>query len=57
MPSELIPARPLDEAKGWYARTVDKWRRLSKDYEQSPRSEEAFLQTAMIGLMLNRMAE
>jgi len=28
---------------------------LAKDYEQSPRSAEAFMQIAMIGLMLNRI--
>lgn len=32
------------------------WRRLSKDYEQSAWSEMAFIQIAMTGLMLNRLA-
>ena len=35
---------------------LGQWRRLSKDYEQSPWSEMAFIQIAMIGLMLNRLA-
>jgi len=43
---------------------LGQWRRLSKDYEQSPWSEMAFMpwskmafiQIAMTGLMLNRMA-
>jgi len=34
---------------------LGQWRRLAKDYEQSPRSTEAFMQIAMIGLMLNRL--
>jgi len=34
---------------------LGQWRRLAKDYEQSPRSEEAFIQIAMLGLMLNRL--
>ncbi len=34
---------------------LGQWRRLGKDYEQSPRSQEAFMQIAMIGLMLNRI--
>jgi transposase len=35
---------------------LGQWRRLAKDYEQSPCSEVAFIQVAMIGLMLNRLA-
>jgi putative transposase len=31
-------------------------RRLSKDYEQNPRSSEAWIQLAMIGLMTRRLA-
>ena len=34
---------------------LGQWRRLAKDYEQSPRAEEAFIQIAMLGLMLNRL--
>jgi len=30
---------------------LGQWRRLAKDYEQSPRSTEAFMQIAMIGLL------
>lgn len=36
---------------------LGQWRRLSKDYEQSPWSEMSFIQIAMTGLMLNRLAE
>ncbi len=31
------------------------WRRLAKDYEQVPQSEESFIHNAMTGLMLNRL--
>ncbi len=34
---------------------LGQWRRLAKDYEQSPHSEEALIQIAMMGLMLNRI--
>ena len=34
---------------------LGQWRRLSKDYEQSPWSEMSFIQIAMTGLMLNRL--
>jgi len=34
---------------------LGQWRRLAKDYEQSPCSAGAFMQIAMIGLMLNRI--
>ena len=34
---------------------LGQWRRLSKDYEQSPRCAEALIHIAMIGLMLNRI--
>ncbi len=34
---------------------LGQWRRLAKDYEQSAWSEMAFIQIAMIGLMLNRL--
>ena len=35
---------------------LGKWRRLSKDYEQLPRTQEAFIQIAMAALMLKRLA-
>ena len=35
---------------------LGQWRQLAKDYEQSPCSEVAFIQLAMIGLGLNRLA-
>ena len=35
---------------------LGQWRRLSKDYEQCIRSQEAFICIALTGLMLNRMA-
>lgn len=35
---------------------LGKWRRLSKDYEQLPRTQEAFIQIAMSALMLKRLA-
>jgi putative transposase len=34
---------------------LNKWRRLSKDYEQNPESSRACIQLAMIKLMLNRL--
>ncbi len=34
---------------------LGRWRRLSKDYEQNPRSSEAFIHLAMVGLMLKRL--
>ena len=33
----------------------NKWRRLSKDYEQNPRSSEAWILLVMTALMLNRL--
>ncbi len=35
---------------------LGKCRRLSKDYEQNPRSSEAWVYLAMIGLMVRRLA-
>ncbi len=35
---------------------LGKCRRLSKDYEQNPRSSEAWIRLAMIGLMIRRLA-
>lgn len=43
----------------WVERTfawLDQYRRLSKDYERIPATSEAFLYTAMIRLMVRRLA-
>lgn len=46
--------------KRWVVERTFAWlgkcRRLSKDYEQNPRSSEAWVWLAMIGLMLRRLA-
>ncbi len=34
---------------------LGQWRRLAKDYEQAPQSEESFIHMAMMGIMLNRL--
>ena len=34
---------------------LGRWRRLSKDYERTPESSEAFVTVAMIGLMVRRL--
>lgn len=45
--------------KRWVVERTFAWlgkcRRLSKDYEQNPRSSEAWVRLAMIGLMLRRL--
>jgi len=40
----------VERTFGWW----NKWRRLSKDYEQNPRSSEAWIHIVMIAIMLNR---
>jgi len=48
---EVLPRRwVVERTFGWW----NKWRRLSKDYEQNPRSSEAWIHIAMIAIMLNR---
>ncbi len=46
--------------KRWVVERTFAWlgkcRRLSKDYEQNPRSSEAWIRVAMIGLMIRRLA-
>lgn len=46
--------------KRWVVERTFAWlgkcRRLSKDYEQNPRSSEAWVYLAMIGLMVRRLA-
>ncbi len=49
---EVLPRRwVVERTCGW----CNKWRRLSKDYEQNPRSSEAWIHIVMIAIMLNRV--
>ena len=49
----VLPKRWIVERTfAWLGR----WRRLSKDYEQSPRMSETVIRIAMIGIMLRRLA-
>ncbi len=41
----------VERTFGW----LNRWRRLSKDYERTPASSEAFIKVAMIHLMLRRL--
>jgi putative transposase len=51
---QVIPRRwVVERTFAWLSRN----RRLSKDYEQLPESEEAFMQIAMIRILLNRFEE
>ncbi|MBW4650557.1 MAG: transposase [Kastovskya adunca ATA6-11-RM4] len=49
--SKFIDASWLERTFGW----LQRYRRLSRDYEKLPQSEEAFIYLAMIRLMLNRL--
>ena len=42
----------VERTFGWFGR----FRRLAKDYEQRPDSEEAFIRIAMIRIMISRLA-
>ncbi|HEY8286035.1 MAG TPA: IS5 family transposase [Chloroflexota bacterium] len=49
----VLPKRWIVERTfGW----LNKWRRLSKDYEVLPQTSEALIQVAMISLMVRRLA-
>ncbi len=49
---EVLPRRwVVERTFAWFG----KWRRLSKDYEQNPRSSEAWIHIVMIATMLNRI--
>ena len=58
-PAPLPPGMPIlprrwvvERTFAWFGR----WRRLSKDYEQLPATEVAWIQVAMIQLMTRRLA-
>jgi hypothetical protein len=42
----------VERTFGW----LNKWRRLSKDYERLPQTSEALIQVTMIALMVRRLA-
>jgi transposase len=49
----VLPRRwVVERTLSWLMR----WRRLVRDYERYPKTHEAFVKWAMIGLMLNRLA-
>ena len=49
----VLPKRWIVERTfGW----LNKWRRLSKDYERFPQTSEALIQLAMVALMVRRLA-
>jgi putative transposase len=50
----VLPRRwVVERTFGW----LNKWRRLSKDYEVLPQTSEAMIQVAMITLMVRRLAK
>lgn len=49
---EVLPRRwVVERTFAW----LGKWRRLSKDYEQNPRSSEAWIHIVMLAILLNRI--
>jgi len=49
---EVLPRRwVVERTFGWW----NKWRRLSKDYEQNPKSSQAWIHIVMIAIMLNKI--
>lgn len=49
---KVLPRRwVVERTFGWW----NKWRRLSKDYEQNPQSSQAWIHIVMIAIMLNRL--
>ncbi len=51
---EVVPKRwVVERTYGW----LNRYRRLSKDYEQKPKTTETLIKIAMIQLMLNRLKE
>ena len=49
----VLPRRwVVERTFGW----LSKYRRLSKDYEQTPASSEAWIRLAMIHIMVRRLA-
>lgn len=51
---EVLPHRwVVERTFGW----LNRYRRLSKDYEAKPDTTETLIQIAMIQLMLNRLTE
>jgi putative transposase len=49
---DVLPRRwVVKRIFGWW----NKWRRLSKDFEQNPRSSEAWIHIVMIAIMINRI--
>lgn len=58
-PPPLPPGMPILPRRWVVERTfawLGRWRRLSKDYEQLPATEVAWIQVAMIQLMTRRLA-
>jgi transposase len=51
---QVLPRRwVVERTFAW----LSTWRRLAKDYEVLPSSEEAWIYIAMIGIMLRRLAQ
>ncbi len=49
---EVLPRQwVVERTFGWW----NQWRRLSQDYEQNPKSSQAWIHIGMIAIMLNRI--